>query len=495
MINDLWANCAFVDSNLMAGVGHTIDFPNRNQILGDAYQWIDSVNLSSINGGFGLVEPINFGSITSKGFNDYVHRFSWNKSPVQDSCGVLKYEVLFDLPSGNFSNPILTLSSDNGGTDTTLSFTNFQLDSLLASFLVPINSSMIVDWTVRSNINNIHSDTAKSFNLTMTRKKLGFALSTPSNNRVVTLTNGGSQFFDWEDINHYIGVDYYLHFDDTAADFSNPILSYISSGSGSSSSLGRSHEQLYFDLMFRGEKEIGDSTVVLWNASAEDSVYFELASNERTITFIRGQVGMDLFSPVDGSIIKSEKGTNYVFNWDSVLLSDITYEWRFDTLGVDLQDTTVSFILGSNDNAANNEIDVTFDILDSMMNFYGVEYFDTLRGQWTVKAMHSGGSEYALSTWDVTIVREHPIGIEENNNANGISVYPNPAGNEVTFAWNESGRNALLEIHDASGAAVLRKNLSSGRNKVDVSSLSEGSYVWHLLDEDKHGSGLLLISR
>ena len=41
--NAMENNNACVNSLLMPGVGHTIDFPNRNQILTDAFQWIDSV--------------------------------------------------------------------------------------------------------------------------------------------------------------------------------------------------------------------------------------------------------------------------------------------------------------------------------------------------------------------------------------------------------------------------------------------------------------------
>ncbi|MCH8330625.1 MAG: T9SS type A sorting domain-containing protein [Bacteroidetes bacterium] len=37
---------AIVEDTLMPGILHTIDFPNRNMILGMAYQWIDSVNLA-----------------------------------------------------------------------------------------------------------------------------------------------------------------------------------------------------------------------------------------------------------------------------------------------------------------------------------------------------------------------------------------------------------------------------------------------------------------
>jgi len=38
---------AITNSILMPGVGHTIDFPNRNQILTDAFVWIDSVNCNA----------------------------------------------------------------------------------------------------------------------------------------------------------------------------------------------------------------------------------------------------------------------------------------------------------------------------------------------------------------------------------------------------------------------------------------------------------------
>jgi predicted esterase len=40
MLND---SGACTNTNLMAGVGHTIDFPNRNQILTTAFVWLDTV--------------------------------------------------------------------------------------------------------------------------------------------------------------------------------------------------------------------------------------------------------------------------------------------------------------------------------------------------------------------------------------------------------------------------------------------------------------------
>ncbi len=55
----LETNGAILNSILMPGVGHTIDFPQRNQILGTAYRWIDSVNIAN-NPHSGVVESAKF---------------------------------------------------------------------------------------------------------------------------------------------------------------------------------------------------------------------------------------------------------------------------------------------------------------------------------------------------------------------------------------------------------------------------------------------------
>ncbi len=49
ILNRLQTEGAITNSEFMSGVGHTIDFPNRNQILTEAYVWIDSVNSAQLN--------------------------------------------------------------------------------------------------------------------------------------------------------------------------------------------------------------------------------------------------------------------------------------------------------------------------------------------------------------------------------------------------------------------------------------------------------------
>jgi hypothetical protein len=56
LLNTLNDNGAITNSKLMPGVGHTIDFPNRNQILTNAFQWLDSVNCAQLTPVFELKE-------------------------------------------------------------------------------------------------------------------------------------------------------------------------------------------------------------------------------------------------------------------------------------------------------------------------------------------------------------------------------------------------------------------------------------------------------
>lgn len=47
-------NGAITETNYLTGVGHTIDFPNRNKIISKGFRWLDSTNDASLN--TGLIE-------------------------------------------------------------------------------------------------------------------------------------------------------------------------------------------------------------------------------------------------------------------------------------------------------------------------------------------------------------------------------------------------------------------------------------------------------
>ena len=481
MIGDLLDHCAYVDSNLLAGIGHTIDFPNRNQILTVAYNWIDSVNLAPKSGTVLPVSPISFTVLDIKGFHDYPHQFTWNRSTLADTCGTLKYEVMFDLPTGGFVNPLIVAMSDNGGTDTVLTGTNHIIDSSLNSLGVALNTSITLHWRVRSILLGKYSDTSKAFTITFTRKTLGFNLLSPSSNTKVTLVNNSTRLFDWQDIDHYISVKYYLDIDDTIGDFSNPVVTYLSPNNGVNSNYYLPHETLYYDLFFGDNLAIGDSMILKWTVRAEDTFYSEFASSERIIWLIRGEVGFSLISPLNNSIIQSKKDVDYTFNWDGVPLNAVSYEWLFDTLGADLKDTA-GVIFKSNNNGAEPAIFITYQTLDSLMDVYNVGYLDTLHGQWTSRALHTGGIEYSLKTYNVSIIRAHPVGLNEIINVDEVVIFPNPAENEIHVSWPGDLNVVQLKLSDAAGRIVIIEIINDDNHEVllNTSGLNSGIYILNL---------------
>lgn len=71
-------------------------------------------------------------------------------------------------------------------------------------------------------------------------------------------------------------------------------------------------------------------------------------------------------------------------------------------------------------------------------------------------------------------------GIAENTPMNTLMVFPNPAAEKVTIAWENNGSNAeSLEIRDLDGRVVKSTALSAGQSNANfgVSELTAGVYV------------------
>ncbi|MCE2504585.1 MAG: hypothetical protein J4G05_11095 [Chlorobi bacterium] len=94
VVEALVDNQAIVDSILMTGVGHTIDFPNRNQILSTAYQWIDSVNTASVS------------SVDEKDMGDADHLQLFPNPIRSDQPAILCWSAL-DLPAAGRADQII----------------------------------------------------------------------------------------------------------------------------------------------------------------------------------------------------------------------------------------------------------------------------------------------------------------------------------------------------------------------------------------------------
>ncbi len=474
-INGLNANCAIVNSMLMTGVGHTINFPNRNQILSDAYQWIDSVNVTPRSGGFNLISPISFSSLDVKGFSNLETVLTWESNSIADTCGVMKYEFMLDVSNGSFTPPIYTRLSDNNGEDTTLTFTNHELDSLLNSFGVLPGASITLKWAVRSNLFNQWYDTAKAFIITVNRGTVGFKSTDPFDSARETLVQDATLRFEWTAMNHSAPVTYALEIDSVGADFASPIVTYVPANGALNNFVVAEHEQLYYDFLMPDNAVQGDSIMLSWRAVAMEGTHIEY-SNPRTLTLIKDSVGVSLKFPLSESELISQSGFDYSFTWDSVGVANITYEFLIDTTLAGLTGSPKSY---QSDNGGNDaQIFIPYERMDSIAHHFGINYTDTLKAYWTVKVTHPNGFEYALEPFLVYVHRDVPIGIEQVFTQENIAVFPNPSKDQVTLQFEPLSEAGILRILDAEGKLVFLSNLNKTQQRVelDIHSWEPGIY-------------------
>jgi len=97
-------------------------------------------------------------------------------------------------------------------------------------------------------------------------------------------------------------------------------------------------------------------------------------------------------------------------------------------------------------------------------------------GQKIYLAFKYTSTDDASSTWEVDnlfVFGVKATGVDENN-AGNVSIYPNPATGYFNLSSNLNGTLTMIDI---SGRVVLSKEIVSGNNTIDISTLTNGIYI------------------
>lgn len=73
-----------------------------------------------------------------------------------------------------------------------------------------------------------------------------------------------------------------------------------------------------------------------------------------------------------------------------------------------------------------------------------------------------------------------------------VSIYPNPANDNLTVSIPDSWQNVICVITDMSGKSIMNEKLNSGINSKDLTMLSEGIYIIQLIHEETTYTGKLI---
>lgn len=96
---------------------------------------------------------------------------------------------------------------------------------------------------------------------------------------------------------------------------------------------------------------------------------------------------------------------------------------------------------------------------------------------------------YLTPTQKNSVARQVQKQAEITKEENAISVFPNPASNELYFLFNLENENDRLsvEIMDINGRIVLQKNMENNREpqKLDLSGMADGVYFYRVTAGNK----------
>lgn len=170
------------------GLGGQFDASSPHTV---GYQFVPRYQADIIAGGgpvdtlrnFSLLTPANNTTLNVNGAANQTVSVSWQSTRLNSVAGqIINYTWLLDLPNGNFSAPLASLASNNGGLDTNLTLTYGAIDTLLASNGVNVGVTVPLKWTVRATVQGgTQSKIAAPFNLTLIRGSV-FPTSVAENN-------------------------------------------------------------------------------------------------------------------------------------------------------------------------------------------------------------------------------------------------------------------------------------------------------------------------
>lgn len=448
---------------------------------------------------FALLNPTNNQSITLNGLNTQPVTFIWNRAATA-SLNLPTYQLLFDLPNGNFSSPISVVNLSGGGLDTSITLSFGFLDTLLQAQNVGINSNYQVKWAVRAtefgtsrisgvpfllNLNRqvVYTDTLSAFQ-TIDPVNFASVLSIPNSSQTVS--------FVWNKSERSVpsSVTYQFLLDSLNGNFSTPISVIASNTAGLDTVLFLALGQINSLLVSSGVP-IGGSLTLKWAIRANSSNLFRL-SDAKQITLIRGSV-IDTISRFN--ILQPNNNVRVVLQGSPTQTVD--FSWNTATrlsggpilysLFADPNGSFGSPLLNvlSNNSGFDTSLNLDYGTISQNLAFFGVQVFDSIDLQWTINASAVGIplNRLAEQVYTIRFVRDLIIStnvIDGIGNAT-FKLFPNPTKGRAFLDFNlPTQGNLNIRILDYTGRLISEeqlRNVTYGTHNLDLQGFSPGYYL------------------
>jgi len=421
---------------------------------------------------FDLVTPPDGTILEVTGNGNKNAEITWNVAGI----GNLSYEWFLDVPGGNFSNPIVSLSSNNGGSDTALSIDFPTIENLLITNGLSIGDTLKAIWDVKaSNPAGDAFSVNGPYNIWVIRGSVitDFNLTTPPNNTRLVVQGDATNpvSIEWTSAGNG-NYSYEWLLDLPGGNFSPPLASLASDNNGSDEMLSLDYDAVSGLLGSLGIN-LGDSVDAIWTVRANEGNDVVQSQDIFNIKLVRGALTLpfDLVGPVDGTIlsISGNSAQSLNISWQNAdyqgKTGTLNYEWLLDIPTGNFANPLTSAMSDNSGKATN--LTLPYNSIYSLLNANGLNLGDEIDLKWTVKASLLQLEEFAQSEFDIKFIKNENVGLDELNKTISIKTYPNPSNGSFMIDLDafENG-NATIELMDVIGKTVLSetRKLVDGKN-------------------------------
>lgn len=256
--------------------------------------------------------------------------------------------------------------------------------------------------------------------------------------------------------------------------FNFPIATYSSNNAGKDTILSLPSGAVDNLLASAGLAK-GDSIQLKWTVFGYLGADSLKASQDFLITIKRKRIltPFTLVAPANNTrlLTKENNPSTVVISW-SASIGATRYNWFLDVPAGNFGSPIVR--LASDNNGAATTLTLTNGAIDAVAKANGVAEGDSILLKWTVKAYEAADSLFAAQPFQINIVREKSVGIAQLNLNKYLTVYPNPARNEVFIKASMNLQGAIITLTDLLGKEVLT-TIYDG-DAINTSELKAGIY-------------------
>ena len=401
-------------------------------------------------GAFSLTTPSDNSRIEAEAGNFDPFSMSW-----ASSVNATSYEVMFDYPGVNFSNPHYSLLSDNSGMDNALSLSLSDLDFHLDQMGVSSGDSVELIWRVLASNSAYELYSSETFEVKFIRKDVSpadFDLIEPVSQALLMTEreNETDSFtFRWHASDK--ATNYVVVMDLPGGDIQNSPVQFVSNLDPSDTFLTMSIGD--WDMMFEsGHFNIfmGDTIDLEWGVVAWNQGVPKLSSQIRPIQVSRKILlgDFELLTPENNKRVPviNNSDIELKFEWTSSE-NAMNYELRFDTENGNFTNPLFSF--KSDLNGMSTQANINYAILDSLLQLnVGVGNGDSVRLKWTVVSGSKQVTKFANEPYFIKFERVVKMGNFEliTPTKGKVLKVKNQAGLAESFTWSRSNFAKTYEV-------------------------------------------------